>query len=156
MEYYILARVIHVLSIVLWIGGVAMVTLVLLPAVREFSSPEARVAFFEKVERRFATQSRITTVLAGASGFYMVYAAELWPRFGLMSYGWMHGMVFVWLVFTLMLFVMEPLFLHRWFHERAEKEPEATFRFILRMHRILLTLSLIVVGAAVAGSHGWI
>jgi len=33
MESYILARVIHVVAVILWIGGVAMVTTVIIPAV---------------------------------------------------------------------------------------------------------------------------
>src|SRR6516165_9087229 len=40
---------------------------------------------------------------------------------------WMHAMVGVWFVFTLMLFVAEPLFLHRRLLGRAKVEPEATF-----------------------------
>ena len=34
MDDFILARAVHVLSVLLWIGGVAFVTTVLLPAVR--------------------------------------------------------------------------------------------------------------------------
>jgi uncharacterized membrane protein len=49
-----LARALHVFGVVLWIGGVAFVTTVLLPAVRRLKAPAERVAFFEAVERRFA------------------------------------------------------------------------------------------------------
>ena len=34
MEYFTLARVLHVLAVILWIGGVAMVTTVIIPAVK--------------------------------------------------------------------------------------------------------------------------
>jgi uncharacterized membrane protein len=34
MDAYVLARVLHVLAVVHWIGGVAMVTLVILPQMR--------------------------------------------------------------------------------------------------------------------------
>ena len=64
--------------------------------------------------------------------------------------------VLFWLLFTLMLFVFEPLFLHRWFQQRAQTAPEATFRLIQRMHWLLLSLSLLTVSGAVAGSHGWL
>lgn len=63
-------------------------------------------------------------------------------------------MVAIWGVFTLVLFVLEPLFLHRWFIERAHREPEGTFRLVTRFHWVLLTLSLITVAGAVAGSRG--
>jgi uncharacterized membrane protein len=149
-----IALALHVLAIVLWIGGVAMVTTVLLPAVRRFKTSEERVSFFERVERRFAWQARGTTLLAGASGFYMVDRLELWTAFGSAAYWWLDAMVLVWGIFTFMLFIAEPLFLDRWFHERARHAPDATFRLIYRLHWVLLSLSLITVIGAVAGSHG--
>jgi hypothetical protein len=55
-----------------------------------------------------------------------------------------------------MLFVLEPLYLHRRFIERARHDPHATFALVTRMHWILLILSLITVAGAVAGSHGYL
>ncbi|MBP9592999.1 MAG: hypothetical protein KBE42_13060 [Steroidobacteraceae bacterium] len=156
MNHAIAARALHVIGVVLWIGGVAFVTTVLLPAVRRMKTPAERVAFFESVERRFAWQARGTTLLVGATGFYLVHAWNLWDRFGSASYWWMHAMVAIWTLFTVMLFIAEPFFLHRRILERAEREPEATFRRIERLHRVLLLLSLLTVFGAVAGSHGWL
>jgi uncharacterized membrane protein len=149
-----IARALHVLSIVLWIGGVAFVTTVLLPAIRRLRAPNDRLALFDAIERRFAWQSRITTILAGLTGLDMLVRLDLWRRFLFASYWWMHAMVVVWLLFTVMLFVAEPLILHRWLLARARVEPEATFRLVERLHRLLLTLSLITIAGAVAGSHG--
>ena len=146
-----LARALHVLLVVLWIGGVAFVTTVFLPAVRDLRAPAERVVL---AERRFANQARVTTALTGLSGLYMVVRLDLWDRFLSVEYSWMHAMVAVWLVFTLMLFVAEPLFLDRWLLARAKARPEATFRLIERLHWILLTLSLITLIGAVLGSHG--
>lgn len=148
------ARALHVFGVVLWIGGVGFVTTVLLPSVRRMSKPEERVAFFEKIEGRFAWQARGTTLLVGATGFYMAYALDLWDRFTQPGYWWMHAMVLVWAVFTVMLFVAEPLFLHRWFLARARSKPAETFRLIQIMHWILLAISLVTVLGAVMGSHG--
>jgi len=86
MDAAIAARALHVLGVVLWIGGVAFVTTVLLPAVRRLKSPEERVAFFEAVERRFAWQARATTLLVGATGFHLTAAWDLWARFSSPSY----------------------------------------------------------------------
>jgi uncharacterized membrane protein len=148
------ARALHVFGVVLWIGGVGFVTTVLLPSVRRMKEPEEQVAFFEKIEGRFAWQARATTLLVGASGVYMAYALDLWDRFARPGYWWMHAMVFVWAAFTAILFVAEPLFLHRWFLARAARKPAATFRLIQIMHWILLTISLVTVLGAVMGSHG--
>jgi uncharacterized membrane protein len=156
MDEVTIARALHVLSVVLWIGGVAFVTTVLLPAIRRLKSPNDRMAFFDSIERRFAWQARITTALAGLTGLDMLVHLDLWHRFLSVSYWWMHAMVGVWLLFTVMLFVAEPLFLHRWLLDRAKAEPEATFRLVERLHRVLLTLSLITLVGAVAGSHGFV
>lgn len=156
MDPAIIARTLHILGVVLWIGGVGFVTTVLLPSVRRMKYPEERVAFFEAIEGRFAWQARATTLLVGASGFYLVELWDLWLRFASAGYWWMHAMLLVWVVFSVMLFIAEPLFLHRWFIAAARQRPEATFRRIERLHWVLLTISLVTVAGAVAGSHGWI
>jgi hypothetical protein len=115
---------------------------------------ERRTEFFESVERRFALEARIATVLAAVSGFYMICALDLWDRFLEVHFWWMHAMVAVWAVFTLVLFVLEPLFLHRWFLERAKRDPDGTFRLVERLHWLLLSVSLITVFGAVVGAHG--
>ena len=65
----VIARALHVLSVAHWIGGVAFVTLIVLPLARAQGAPE----LFEAVERRFARQVRLSVPLAGAielSPFY--------------------------------------------------------------------------------------
>jgi len=154
IDGFMMARALHILGVVLWIGGVAMVTLVLLPAIKNFPTNENRVAFFEKIESRFAWQARITTLLTGLSGFYMLEVMGAWIRFSDVNYWWMYTMIIVWSIFTIMLFILEPLILHDWFIKQAEKNPEATFKRIQFMHWILLTISLLTVFGAVIGSHG--
>lgn len=149
-----IARALHVFGVVLWIGGVGFVTTVLLPAVGRMKDPVERIAFFEKIEGRFAWQARGTTLLVGATGLYLVYAWDLWDRFTQPAYWWMHAMVFVWVVFSVMLFIAEPLFLHRLFLARATRKPTQTFRLIQIMHWVLLTISLVTVLGATMGSHG--
>jgi uncharacterized membrane protein len=156
MDDLTLARALHVLSVVHWIGGVAFVTLVLLPAVRKLASPRERVALFEKIERRFAVQARISTLIAGLSGFWMTARLDAWSRFADHRFWWMHAMLGLWAIFTLMLFVLEPLVLHRWFMARAQSDPEATFTLIQRLHIALLSASAFTVAAAVLGAHGWL
>ncbi len=155
MDDISLARALHVVSVVVWIGGVGFVTTVMLPAIRSREAAEERLPFFDDFERRFAWQARITTVLAGLTGLYMLVRLDLWYRFLEVSFWWMHAMALVWLLFTLMLFVAEPLFLHRWIMARARTAPESTFRLVQQLHRILLALSLVTVFGAVAGSHGF-
>ena len=156
MESWAVARALHVAGVVLWIGGVAMVTTVLLPAVRRAAPGSGQVELFERLESRFAAQARWTTAIAGATGFWLVWRFGLWARFAEPGYWWMHAMVAVWALFTLMLFILEPLYVHRWLLERARRDPAGTFALIERFHRVLLVLSLVTVFGAVAGSHGYL
>lgn len=149
-----LAFALHVLAVVLWIGGVGMVTTVLLPAVRRLKSAEERVAFFEVVERRFAWQARATSLLAGVTGFYLVDRLDLWKNFLSLDSWWLDAMALVWLIFTSLLFLVEPLFLDRWLEKHAKRAPEETFALIEKLHWVLLSLSLVAIAGAVAGSHG--
>ena len=156
MEYFTLARVLHVLAVVLWIGGVSMVTTVIIPAVKRMKSKEDKMEIFEKIEGRFAIQAKITTLITGISGFYMVYVLDAWQRFLDPRFWWFHAMVMVWVLFTLVLYVLEPLVLHKLFKKYANKNPDKTFNFIHKAHWVLLVLSLITIAGAVAGCHGWL
>ncbi len=156
MNEFALARVLHVLGVILWIGGVAIVTTVLLPTVARMKPTSDGLAFFDRFRRTFAAQARYTTLLVGLSGFYMVYVLGAWHRFTELNYWWMHAMVFTWLIFTIMLFVMEPRARRHQQGAPDQTNTEKKLTRIQRMHWILLTLSLITVAGAVAGSHGWL
>jgi hypothetical protein len=153
-EWWGIARAVHVVGVVLWIGGVAMVTTVMLPALARAPDVHDGLEWFERLEHDFGGQARWTTALVGLSGFYLVYSLDLWPRFGEARYWWMSAMVAIWGVFTLLLFVLEPLVLHRWFAARVRRDPRATIRVVLALHRVLLAASLVTIAGAVAGSHG--
>jgi uncharacterized membrane protein len=151
----LVARIVHVLAIVLWIGGVGFVTTVLFPAVRRARPPEARLAAFLEFEARFAWQARISVALAGLSGLYMTWRMDAWDRFAQPRFWWMDAMVGVWLVFALMLYVFEPLVLHRRLAQ-ALSSGDAAGRFdrMERFHRFMLLLSLVAILGGVGGSHG--
>ena len=154
MDDVVVARAFHVLAVVIWIGGVAMVTMAVLPAVRRGDLGPNRLEVFEAIERRFAWTARIATLIVAVTGFYMTDRLGLWDRFRSGEFWWMHAMVGVWLLFTVILFVAEPLVLDRWFHAWATAAPDAAFAWLQRAHWLLLVISLITILAAVAGSQG--
>ncbi len=155
---FAIARAVHVFSVLIWIGGVAFVTLVLLPACREMAAPRDQLELFERLEHRFAPIARWTVLLAGLSGLWLTWRLDAWSRFSdFAGWWWMHGMVAVWTIFALMLFVLEPFVLQKLFQAHARRDPLGTMARIQRVHVVLLTVSLIVVVGAVAGSHGgWV
>ncbi len=149
-----LARVVHVLAVVLWIGGVAMVTTVLIPAIKKMKSSGEQITTFEKIEGRFALQAKITTLITALTGLYMLYELDAWDRYIDLRFWWLHAMTLVWIIFTLVLYVLEPLVLHKLFIKYAQKDTGRTFDIIHKAHWFLLLLSLITIAGAVAGSHG--
>lgn len=154
MDDLAIARAIHVLAIVHWIGGVSLVTVLILPAVARLAEPSRRLAVFEEIEGRFSRQAKVSVTLAGLSGFYMAHRMDAWGRFAEAQFWWMHAMVLIWAIFTFVLFVAEPLFLHAWFRRRAERDPDAAIALLLRGHRVLLAASALTIAGAVLGAHG--
>ena len=69
---FALARAIHVLALVHWIGGLSAVTIIVLPRARALADAKDAVAAFEAFERPFAQQVRVSILLVGLSGFYMI------------------------------------------------------------------------------------
>jgi len=136
----------------MWIGGVAFVTTVALPAIKREYEAHARLLAFHRLESGFAWQARIWVFLAGLSGFWMIWRADMWSRFAELRYWWMWAMLLVWLAFAMMLFVAEPLFLHR--RMAASPDPQRDFRRMEVMHRLLLIVSIVAAIGAVGGAHG--
>jgi len=149
-----LARAIHVLALVHWIGGVAVVTTIILPRARDMSDAKDSVAAFEGFEQRFAQQARVSILLAGLSGLYMLIKLDAWDRFQYASFLWMHLMVAVWILFAFMIYVLEPLAIHRLFHEYALRQKDRAFALATRLHAVALLISVVAIAAGVLGAHG--
>jgi len=149
-----LARALHVLALVHWIGGVAMVTSIVLPRAKAMGDPGAAIAVFEAFESRFAVQARYSILLAGITGFYMVDRLDAWVRLLDPAYWWLILMVVVWAVFALMVFVLEPLVIHRLFHDYALRDRERAFTLAINLHAVALAASGVAIVAGVLGAHG--
>lgn len=153
-DQFVVARIIHILAVVMWIGGVAFVTTVLIPSLRSLEQEDNRLQLFERLEGRFGFQAKITTLLTGLSGLWMLDYLNAWSRYLDPQFWWIHLMTAVWVIFTLVLFVLEPLFLHKFFHQLAEEDSDGAFKKLHIMHIVLLSISLLAIAAAMAGAHG--
>lgn len=154
MDDVSLARAVHVLCIVHWFGGVAFVTTVVLPAVSRQVESARRLETFEAIERRFSAQVRVSVPLAGASGAWMAERLDMWSRFVERAGWWLAAMAIIWLLFMVVLFVLEPLVLHAWFARRVLADPDGSFALASRLHCILLTAGTATAAAGVLGAHG--
>jgi uncharacterized membrane protein len=156
MDDVVFARVLHIIAVVIWIGGVSMATTVALPAIRRGDLGADRLRAFQAIEHRFVWQARTAVIVVGLSGFYMADRLDLWDRFRSIRFWWMHAMLLVWLLFTFVLFVGEPLILRRLLRTWATKQPDSFFIWLHHAHWVLLSLSIVTIFGAAAGSHGWL
>jgi uncharacterized membrane protein len=150
----IAARAIHVVAVVLWIGGVAFVTMVALPAARAGALGADRAQAFFALERRFARIARWSIGAAGASGLYLVVQYDAWARFADLSFWWMDAMVGVWALFAGIVYIAEPFALDRILAAAMRRSEDRAFGRLQRAHWILLAASLVTILGAVAGAHG--
>ena len=75
-DLFVLARVLHVSSIVGWIGGVWFVTFVIMPAITRSEPPALRMSAFHRIEQGFSRQAKFWVLLAGLTGFWMTEQAD--------------------------------------------------------------------------------
>jgi uncharacterized membrane protein len=155
MNELTIARAIHVISIVIWMGGVAFVTIVLIPLIRSSSFKGDEYYIFNLIENRFALIARALVLIAGFSGFYMIYQLDAWNRFLEIRYLWMHSMLLIWTMFVLALFIVEPFFIKD--HGRIIKDGRnfSNLRKTQILHLIILILSLFTIFISVLGAHGY-
>lgn len=133
----------HVLGVVWWIGGVSMVTATLLPIFNRLP-PDERVQRIKQLEHRFANQARVAVLVVGITGFWMYSLvpdaiAQTW---------WVGLMLLVWVLFSVLLFIAEPLRLPA---KLGLIHKPAAF---LGVHAVLLTLALAAVFCGVVGARG--
>jgi uncharacterized membrane protein len=148
-----LARAVHVLCVVHWIGGVGFVTLIALPLARANEDARKGWALFEAIERRFSAQVRWSIPLAGATGLWMAWRLDLWAGFADPALGWLGLMAAVWAVFMLAVFVVEPL-AHGRLSAEAERDPRGVLTRLWWAHLVLLAAAAVTILGAVLGTHG--
>jgi uncharacterized membrane protein len=148
-----LARAVHVLAVVHWIGGVAFVTLIALPLAKASEDARQGWAMFEAIERRFSAQVKWSIPLAGATGLWMAWRLDLWAQFGDPAFWWLDAMALVWAVFMGLVFVVEPLAHHR-LEAEAARDPRAVLRRVSLAHLILLAAASVTILGAILGAHG--
>jgi hypothetical protein len=71
MDEVTIARALDVLSVALWVSGVAFMPTVLLPAVRRLKAPNDRLAFWDELTTRPATRARGSTSRGARSAMWI-------------------------------------------------------------------------------------
>lgn len=143
---YIIAVTLHIMSVVVWIGGVTFVTLITFPMILRMDKSLEMVLMFQGTEHRFVKIAKVMVILAGLSGFYLLYEK------GLSTAVWI--MIVIWAFYTSLLFGLEKILFAKLFGKpEDQKDTKQVFKILQIFHWVILALSFIAIGAGVYEAH---
>ncbi len=149
---------IHVLAVIVWIGGLAFITMLIFPAMYRIQEPLQKVLFFQRIEHRFAPMARIYNAVVGITGFAMLVYTGWYSLLFTLDGLFLTIMVLIWVMWAVMLFGLEPLVIKKMLDSMVKKnekmEIDAIFRKMNIMHWVLLLVSLVAAGSGVMFAHG--
>ena len=144
---------VHVLGVVVWICGVAFVTMIVFPKITRMENSLDKVIFFQGMEHRFAGIAKSSIVVVGLTGGWMLYITGEWRILFSMAGIGPTLMVIVW-TFYLLVLLFEARIFKIVFGDSAQQDTEKVFSHLSRFHWIVLGLSLFAIGVGVWAGHG--
>ncbi len=157
MLFYLM-HIIHLLTVIIWIGGLAFVTMIVLPMAIKMPDALQKVLLFQRIEHRFAGMARIYNLIVGATGFVMIYQTGwyklLFTRAGLP----LTVMTLIWVFWFVMLWGLEPLVIKRMLANMMKQgdkmDIDTVFLRMNRLHWFMVLISLVAATAGVLVAHG--
>lgn len=151
-------HIIHVLTVILWIGGLAFVTTLIFPVMVKIPNPLEKVLFFQRIEHRFAPLARIYSAIVGISGFAMFFNLGLEDVVFAKDGRFLLFMIIVWFFWIILLYGLEPIIIKRLLDNLArqkgeELEIEDVFRRVNILHWVLLAVSLAAAASGAIFAH---
>jgi uncharacterized membrane protein len=142
----------HVLSVVIWIGGVAFVTVIVFPVLARMEDSMAKVNFFLGFEKRFQVLAKACVVIAGLSGGLLfwqrgAFALLTADEAVLLGYKFL-----IWLIFAILLFGAEQRLMRVLVSQKTA--PETALQRLSVFHWVALILSLVAVVAGLRLARG--
>jgi len=144
---------IHVIGVVLWIGGVAFVTMVVFPMILRMENSLEKVLFFQGVEHRFAKIAKTSVFVVGLTGALLLRVTGEWNILFKAAGIGPTLMTIVWLFYVLILMFEGRLFKAIFKGETQQDTAKVFFR-LSAFHWVILGLSLLAVGVGVWAGHG--
>ncbi len=148
-----LLTAIHVTTIVLWIGGVAFVTIIIFPMLLKMEDSFEKVMMFQRVENKFAKQARFYAWTAGITGGILLYMTGQYNALFTMNTIGVTVMLIVWLVYILVLTFEKRVF-KVLFSQPEKLDAAKIFVRLNAFHWVVLGLSLAAVFIGVWAGHG--
>jgi uncharacterized membrane protein len=144
---------VHVLGVVVWIGGVAFVTMIVFPMITRMEDSFEKVLFFQGIEHRFAGIAKSAVVVVGLTGGWLLYITGEWRiLFSVAGIG-PTLMLIVWM-FYLFVLLFEGRIFKMIFKGSAQQDSVKIFSLLARFHWVVLGLSLLTIGVGVWAGHG--
>lgn len=150
--------IIHVLTVILWFGGLAFVTIIIFPSLYKIEDIIQKAMSFQRVEHRFAKLARYYAATVGITGLTMAFITGkhlmLFTEHGI----FLTIMFMIWVMWIVMLFGLEPFIIKKMLERMVKGEvPDvnAIFKRLNAMHWVLLTVSLIAAASGILSSRGY-
>lgn len=144
--------IIHVVGVIIWIGGVAFVTMVIFPMMYRTEGSLEKALLFQGVEHRFSAIVRWLIAIVGGTGLYLLSAKH---GFSILSAQRGLGiviMLFVWTFYTAVLLFEKKIF-GKLFADPEKTDMDRALKMINAMHWVLLTLSFTAVAGGIWFAH---
>jgi len=145
-----LYKLLHVLSVVIWVGGMFFAYMILRPSIGQLLKLPERMRLWDRVLNRFFKWVWVAVFLLLATGFYMVYlygGMPVMPKFIhlMMLSGIVMMVIFVYLFFGCYVYFNQLVEEKEW-HQAEEKL--ATMRKLVAVNLALglLTIAIVIVG----------
>ncbi len=145
--FYVIALIVHVISVVLWIGGVAFVTMITFPMIQRMEKSLDQVMMFQGIEHRFSKIAKVLVILTGLSGLYLIFEK------GLSAGVWV--MIVLWAVYASLLFGLEKLIFSKLFAQKPgeQHDTKKVFTVLQTFHWFVLLLSCFAIAAGIWTAH---
>lgn len=144
---------VHVLGVVIWIGGVAFVTMIVFPMITRMEDSFEKVLFFQGLEHRFARIAKNSVAVVGITGCWLLYITGEWRILFSMAGIGPTLMTVVW-TFYLFVLLFEGKIFRMIFGGKTQQDAVKVFSLLSRFHWVVLGLSLLAVGVGVWAGHG--
>jgi len=145
--------IIHVIGVIIWIGGGAFVTMVIFPMMYRTEGSLEKALLFQGVEHRFSGIVRWLIAIVGGTGFYLLSA-----KYGFSILFTQRGlgiliMLFAWTFYTVVILSEKKIF-GKIFADPGKIDMDKALTMINAMHWVLLTVSFSAVAAGIWFAHG--
>lgn len=151
--YIPLLTAIHVVTVVLWIGGVSFVTMIIFPMLLRMNESLEKVLMFQRVESVFARHARYYAWVAGIIGFLLLWLKDMHNILFTKHTAGVSVMLVVWIFYTLVLTFEKKIFAIL-FSDPKKYDAEKIFARLARGHWIIMGVSLAAVFFGVLFGHG--